>query len=49
MCYFVAPTIFTDSTKQIAYVRQTEKLSIYPKTIKEFLEHLDTSATLYSA
>jgi len=39
MCYFVAPSIFSDSAKQIDYVRQTENLFISPKTIEEFLEY----------
>jgi len=47
MCYFVAPSIFSDSIRQIAYVKQTEKLFISPKTIEGFLEHLDTNRQLY--
>ena len=47
MCYFVAPSIFTDSVRQIEYVKEKDNLYIYPKTIKEFLEHLDNNATLY--
>jgi len=49
MCYFVAPSIFTDSKKQIEYVKQTENLFISPKTIQEFLDHLDKNSVLYSA
>ena len=48
MCYFVAPSIFSDSVKQIEFVRQTENLFISPKTIEEFLEHLDTNNILYA-
>ncbi len=48
MCYFVAPTIFSDSVKQINYVKQTEGLSIIPKTIEEFLAHIDSSAVVYT-
>ena len=48
MCYFVAPSIFSDSKKQIEYVKQTENLLILPKTIEEFLNHLDKNSTLYS-
>ncbi len=48
MCYFVAPSIFSDSVKQIEYVRQTENLFISAKTIEEFLEHLDNSNILYA-
>lgn len=48
MCYFVAPSIFSDSVKQIQYVKQTENLFISPKTIDEFLEHLESNTALYS-
>lgn len=48
MCYFVAPSIFSDSAKQIDYVRKTENLFISPKTIDEFLEHLEKEAVLYA-
>lgn len=47
MCYFVAPSIFTDSVRQIEYVKEKDNLTIYPKTIKEFLEHLDNNTVLY--
>jgi len=49
MCYFVAPSIFSDSARQIDYVKQTENLLISPKTIEEFLEHLEVNAVLYSS
>jgi hypothetical protein len=48
MCYFVAPSIFSDSKKQIAYVKQTDNLFISPKTIEEFLLLLESNKTLYS-
>lgn len=48
MCYFVAPSIFSDSTKQIAYVKKTENLVIIPKTIEEFLQYLEDNKVLYS-
>lgn len=47
MCYFVAPSIFSDSIKQIAYVKQTENLFIAPKTIEEFIGHLENNNALY--
>jgi hypothetical protein len=47
MCYFVAPSIFIDSLKQIQYVKQTEDLSIYPKTIEEFLKYIENKETLH--
>jgi len=48
MCYFVAPSIFSDSIRQINYVKQTENLFVSPKTIEEFLEHLENNSVLYS-
>jgi hypothetical protein len=47
MCYFVAPSIFIDSKRQIDYIKEKEKLTIYPKTIEEFLEHLEKEENLY--
>lgn len=47
MCYFVAPSIFSDSIKQIAYVKQTENLFVAPKTIEEFIGHLENNNALY--
>lgn len=47
MCYFIAPSIFNDSVRQIEYVKEKDNISIYPKTIKEFLEHLDKNTVLY--
>jgi len=47
MCYFVAPSIFSDSEKQIKYVKKEENLSIYPKTIAQFIVHLEKSSKLY--
>lgn len=47
MCYFVAPSIFKDSERQINYVMAKEKLYILPKTIEEFLKHIDRSNFLY--
>ncbi len=49
MCYFVAPSIFSDSIKQIEYVKQTENLFILPKSIEEFLKHIDNRNVLYSS
>jgi hypothetical protein len=48
MCYFVAPSIFNDSVKQIAFVQQNDGLHIIPKTIEAFSEHLDKKTVLYS-
>jgi hypothetical protein len=47
MCYFVAPSIFRDSVMQINYVKEKENLSILPKTIDEFLNHIEKRGVLY--
>lgn len=47
ICYFIAPSIFIDSKRQIAFVKSRENLLILPKTIKEFLELLKSQKTLY--
>lgn len=47
ICYFIAPSIFADTVKQIAYVKQTESLDIYPITIDEFIHTLENSPLLY--
>ncbi len=47
MCYFVAPSIFKDSIRQIEFVKEKENLSILPKTIEEFLGCLNNEKTLY--
>ncbi len=47
MCYFVAPSIFKDSKRQIAYVKEKDRLYILPKTIEQFLEHIDNREILY--
>ncbi len=48
MCYFVAPTIFIDSKRQINYVKEKDDLVIFPKTILEFINVLENQKTLYS-
>lgn len=47
MCYFVAPSIFKDSERQIKYVKEKEDLFILPKTIEEFLSHIENRDVLY--
>ena len=47
MCYFVAPSIFKDSLRQIKFLKEEENLFIFPGTIEEFLDHLDNSDVLY--
>lgn len=48
MCYFVAPSIFKDSIMQINYVKDNENLIILPKSIEEFLNHLENKSVLYA-
>ncbi len=48
-CVFVAPSIFTDSQKQIKYLRDTEGQVIRSYNIPDFIEYLEKSTTLYSA
>ena len=36
MCYFVAPSIFSDSRDQIEWLKEKKNLFIYPKTIENF-------------
>ena len=47
ICYFVAPSIFIDSTRKITFLRSDEKLFIYPKTIKEFVIYLERSKNFF--
>lgn len=47
MCYFVAPSIFKDTIRQIDFVKEKEKLPIFPKTIEEFLAHIESQNVLY--
>ena len=49
MCYFIAPSIFSDSKKQIKFEKQEENLFISPKTIEEFINHLEDSNILYTS
>lgn len=46
VCYFVAPSIFRDSVRQIEFLREKDDLHIIPKTIAEFVAHLESSNTL---
>lgn len=47
MCYFIAPSIFSDSLSQISWLKQEKDLFISPKTIKEFVQHLEHNDKLY--
>lgn len=47
MCHFIAPSIYTDSEKQIKYVKDTEGLNIKPRTIDDFISFLESNETLF--
>ena len=47
MCYFIAPSIFADSVRQIDFVKQTDKLNIAPRTIAQFIAQLEENSSLY--
>jgi hypothetical protein len=47
-CIFIAPTIFKDSERQIAYVKHTANLTIRPYRIDDFISYLETSNKLYA-
>ncbi len=47
MCYFIAPSLFSDTVSQIGYVKQSENLNIQPKTITDFVTHLENTQVLY--
>lgn len=46
LCCFIAPSIFTDSKKQIKFVKREYGLSIIPKTIDGFLEHIENGTSM---
>jgi len=48
MCYFVAPSIFRDTVKQINFVKDDEGLLIIPKTIDGFLSFIEDRTSLYA-
>jgi hypothetical protein len=48
MCHFIAPTIYIDTSRQINFVKSTEKLNIIPHTIDSFIYHLETQNNLFN-
>lgn len=46
-CVFIAPTIFNDSLRQIAFVKVDKDLLIRPYEINSFIEYLDNCEFLY--
>ena len=47
MCFFVAPSIYKDSERQIQFLKWADNLFVCPKTISEFLEHLEKADSLF--
>jgi len=47
-CIFIAPSIFKDSERQIAFVQQTDNLTIRPYKIYDFILYLETENKLYA-
>ena len=47
MCIFIAPTIYPDTEDYYEWSRERKNIYIYPKTIDEFLDHIDSSEKLY--
>jgi hypothetical protein len=47
ICYFIAPTIFSDSVKQIKFVKSEENQRIEPFTINKFIAHLENENKLF--
>lgn len=48
-CLFIAPSIFGDSLRQIAFVKQDKGHIIRPYPIEDFIQYLETTHTLYIA
>lgn len=48
MCYFIAPSLFIDTIRQIDYVNNNDNLVIKPKTIIDFIDYIEKSKILYS-
>ena len=48
MCYFIAPSIFIDTERQIKFVKQEDNILIVPKTIISFVNYLDENKKLYA-
>ena len=47
VCFFIAPSIFSDSYSQIEWLKDQKQLFIYPKKIEDFIEHLENSEKLW--
>ena len=47
VCYFVAPSLFHDTLQQIKFLQAENQLTVLPKTIQEFIDHLETATVLH--
>ena len=46
-CIFVAPSIFEDTKDQMDWAKDRKQIVIRPYKIEDFIEYLDSAATLY--
>ena len=46
-CVFIAPTIYSDSKRQIEFVKYSNKLCIRDYAIDDWTEYLENKKTLY--
>jgi hypothetical protein len=46
-CIFIAPSIFIDSERQIAFVKSEDNLTIRPYKIENFITYLEKQSLLY--
>ena len=49
ICFFIAPSIFSDSYSQVEWLKAKKQLLIYPKRIEDFIKHLEKSEKLYTS
>ena len=47
-CCFIAPTIYSDSQRQIDFVKYSKNLTIKPFSINDFVDRLESESTLYN-
>lgn len=47
-CVFIAPSIFSDTERQIKFVKADSGRTIRPYPIADFISYLETASTLYS-
>ncbi len=47
VCYFIAPSIYTDSHSQIEFLKFSKELKIKPLSIVDFTSYLESQPTLY--